>query len=70
MPPARLAAARAAALLAGGLRLALALGAVVVDAGRSAAVLGVVCGLLVIVGVATAWPAVPREPSEALHDLG
>jgi hypothetical protein len=44
--------------------------AFVVDIGRSAAVLGVVCGLLVLVSVATAWPAVPREPSEALRDLG
>ena len=44
--------------------------AFVVDLGRSLAVVGAVLVLLVVVSLATAWPAVPRDPSDALRDIG
>ena len=43
--------------------------AFVVDVWRSLAVLAGVIVLLVVVCAATAWPAVPRDPSEALRDI-
>ena len=44
--------------------------AFVVDVGRSLAVLGIVFVLLAVISLATAWPAVPRDPSAALRDIG
>ena len=43
--------------------------AFVVDLTRLATVVGVLVALLVAVGMVTAWPAVPRDSSDALRDL-
>ena len=43
--------------------------AFVIDIGRSLSVVAVLFVLLVVVSLGTAWPAVPRDPSEALRDI-